>query len=94
MSMKMVYNIYFHPLTSYPGPLHLVASDIPLAVLSLLGTSQYQLKAAHDKYGEIVRIAPGTLSYIKPQAWNDIYGYKKTVEVVQISLKIHSSTMK
>jgi aspirochlorine biosynthesis cytochrome P450 monooxygenase len=43
----------------------------------LLGTSQYRLKAAHDAYGDIVRIAPGTLSYIKPQAWTDIYGYKK-----------------
>jgi hypothetical protein len=72
-----MYNIYFHPLASYPGPLYLISSDIPLAVLSLFGTSQYTLKAAHDKYGEIVRIAPGTLSYIKPEAWNDIYGYKK-----------------
>lgn len=75
--MKLLYNIYFHPLASYPGPLYLVASDIPLAILSLFGTSQYPLKAAHDKYGDIVRIAPGTLSYINPQAWNDIYGYKK-----------------
>ncbi|KAI1413683.1 cytochrome P450 [Hypoxylon sp. FL1857] len=77
IAIKLIYNIYFHPLASYPGPLYLVASDIPLAVLSLLGTSQYPLKAAHDKFGDIVRIAPGTLSYIKPQAWADIYGYKK-----------------
>ncbi|KAI0001226.1 cytochrome P450 [Xylariaceae sp. FL0662B] len=76
-AIKIVYNIYLHPLASYPGPLYLVASDLPLAVYSLLGTSQYPLKAAHDRYGEIVRIAPGTLSYIKPQAWTDIYGYKK-----------------
>lgn len=48
-----------------------------MAILSLLGTSQYPLKAAHDRYGDIVRIAPGTLSYIKPQAWAEIYGYKK-----------------
>lgn len=48
-----------------------------MAILSLLGTSQYPLKAAHDRYGDIVRIAPGTLSYIKPQAWVEIYGYKK-----------------
>lgn len=64
-------------MLSYPGPLYLVASDIPLAVLSLLGTSQYPLKAAHDKYGEIVRISPRSLSYVKPQAWNKIYGYKE-----------------
>ncbi|KAJ2992986.1 hypothetical protein NUW58_g1986 [Xylaria curta] len=77
IALKLIYNVYFHPLASYPGPLYLVASDIPLAVYSLLGTSQYPLKAAHEKYGSIVRIAPSTLSYIQPQAWNDIYGYKK-----------------
>jgi cytochrome P450 len=74
---KLVYNIYFHPLAAYPGPLWLISSDIPLAIYSLLGTSQYHLKLVHERYGEIVRIAPGTLSYIKPKAWNDIYGYKK-----------------
>ncbi|TGO21909.1 hypothetical protein BPAE_0194g00140 [Botrytis paeoniae] len=73
---QTLYNTYFHPLASYSGPLYLIASNTPLAVLSLLGTSQYRLKAAHDKYGDIVRIAPGTLSYIKPQAWSNIYGYK------------------
>ncbi|EMR70851.1 putative cytochrome p450 monooxygenase protein [Eutypa lata UCREL1] len=77
IAARLVYNIYFHPLASYPGPLYLAASDIPLAIFSLLGTSQYPLKEAHDRYGEIVRIAPGTLSYINPQAWTDIYGYKK-----------------
>ncbi|GAP87966.1 putative cytochrome P450 [Rosellinia necatrix] len=76
-AVKITYNLFFHPLAAYPGPLFMVVSDIPLAVLSLLGTSQYQLKAAHDKYGDTVRIAPGTLSYIQPQAWTDIYGYKK-----------------
>ncbi|KFA54824.1 hypothetical protein S40293_00762 [Stachybotrys chartarum IBT 40293] len=74
---QLVYNIFFHPLASYPGPLYLIASEIALTVYSLLGTSQYPLKAAHDKYGEIVRIAPGTLSCIKPQAWDEIYGFKK-----------------
>lgn len=73
----MIYNIHLHPLASYPGPTYLVASDIPLAILSLLGTSQYPLKAAHDKHGKIVRNAPGTLSYIEPQAWPNIYGYVK-----------------
>ncbi|KAJ8119515.1 hypothetical protein ONZ43_g3548 [Nemania bipapillata] len=75
--INMIYNVYFHSLAAYQGPIYLIASDIPLAVLSLLGTSQYHLKAAHEKYGDIVRISPGTLSYIQPQAWSDIYGYMK-----------------
>lgn len=73
----MVYNTYVHPLARYPGPLYLTASDIPLAILSLLSTSQYPLKAARDKYGGVVRIAPGTLSYTKPEAWIEIYGHKR-----------------
>lgn len=28
----------------------------------------------HEQYGEIVRTAPNELSYIKPQAWRDIFG--------------------
>ncbi|KAH7322452.1 cytochrome P450 [Stachybotrys elegans] len=74
---KLVYNVYFHPLAAYPGPLSLVISDIPLACYALLGISHYRLKEAHEKYGQVVRVAPGTLSYIKPEAWNDIYGHKK-----------------
>ena len=42
--------------------------------MQLRGTSQYTLKKAHDRYGSVVRIAPNTLSFIEPSAWNDIYG--------------------
>ncbi|KUI72798.1 Isotrichodermin C-15 hydroxylase [Cytospora mali] len=77
ITARLIYNVYFHPLARYPGPLYLISFDVPLAILSLLGISQYPLKAAHDKYGDVVRIAPGTLSYIKPEAWTEIYGYKK-----------------
>ncbi|KAI0848055.1 hypothetical protein F5Y00DRAFT_262955 [Daldinia vernicosa] len=38
---------------SYFIPFYLVASDILLAIFSLIGISQYLLKAAHDKFGEI-----------------------------------------
>lgn len=30
----------------------------------------------HDKYGEVVRVAPDELSFINPGSWNDIYGIK------------------
>lgn len=50
-----------------------------MAFLQLRGTSQYTLKKAHDKYGNVVRIAPNTLSFIEPSAWDDIYGYRNGV---------------
>ena len=31
--------------------------------------------ALHEKYGEVVRITPGELSFISESAWKEIYGY-------------------
>ncbi|RJE26778.1 Cytochrome p450 [Aspergillus sclerotialis] len=39
-----------------------------------------KVKHLHDQYGAVVRIAPNMLSYISPQAWNDIYGHRKSHE--------------
>lgn len=50
---------------------------MPLALLQLRGTSHHTLAKAHEKYGNVVRVAPKTLSFIEPSAWNDIYGYRK-----------------
>ena len=54
-----------------------MASEVPLAFLQLRGTSHHALKDAHERYGNVVRISPSTLSYIDPSAWNDIYEYRK-----------------
>lgn len=32
----------------------------------------------HNKYGPIVRIAPGELSYVSPIAWKQIYGHRSS----------------
>ena len=45
--------------------------------MQLRGTSYHALDAAHRKFGSVVRIAPNTLSFIKPEAWQDIYGNRK-----------------
>ena len=50
-----------------------------MAFLQLSGKPHYTLKKAHDQYGNVIRIAPNTLSYIEPSAWNDIYGYRNGV---------------
>lgn len=75
--LRIFYNIYLHPLSSYKGPTYLVASDITLAFLQLRGTSHYALEKAHQKYGDVVRISPNTLSFIDSSAWNDIYGHRR-----------------
>ncbi|KAI0119131.1 cytochrome P450 [Daldinia grandis] len=72
----VVYNIYFHPLSKYPGPL--VASATPwwLALRYGRGITHTTLLELHNKYGPVVRTSPNELSYIDPPQWKEIYGHK------------------
>ena len=37
----------------------------------------------HEKYGEVVRVAPDELSFISSAAWNDIYGSKGAKSLIR-----------
>ena len=41
------------------------------------GKSHLKLSELHERYGPVVRIAPDELSYIVPEAWEDIMGRHK-----------------
>ncbi|KAL1640058.1 hypothetical protein SLS58_007325 [Diplodia intermedia] len=71
-----IYNIYFHPLHNFPGPKLAAASKIPYALNRCRGLQSKWTKAMHDKYGEVVRLAPDQLSFTSVEAWRDIYGHK------------------
>jgi hypothetical protein len=73
----MIYNAYFHPLRSFPGPKWWAASFFPNTVESLKGRYPFAVKELHDIYGEVVRTGPNTLSYNSAQAWEDICGHVK-----------------
>ena len=45
-------------------------------MLQLRGISHQALEKAHERYGDVVRIGPSTLSFINASAWNDIYGFR------------------
>jgi cytochrome P450 len=79
---KALYNVFFHRLSAFKGPRLYAASDIPLAILQLRGVTQYTLREAHERYDDVVRIGPTTLSFIAPSAWNDIYGYRNGIAVL------------
>ena len=63
-----------HPLASYPGPIHWTTSKVPHAFHIVNGTIASKVAELHQKYGPVVRIAPNELSYIRGDAWKDIYG--------------------
>lgn len=72
--LDTIYNIYFHPLRSVPGPLLYRASPLPYALLIPTGRAPHHVHRLHERYGPILRIAPNHLSFTDPSAWRDVYG--------------------
>ncbi|CAJ2511464.1 Uu.00g070890.m01.CDS01 [Anthostomella pinea] len=72
----LVYNVYFHPLRKYPGPLLQRASGLPWALRHSAGVQAFHTQKLHDAYGPVVRIGPNHLSFTDPKAWKDIYGHR------------------
>ena len=71
---RILYNLYLHPLKSYPGPWFARASRIPFVYYQTTGRLPQEMMKWHEKYGDTIRIAPNDLSYIQGQAWFDIHG--------------------
>ena len=46
-------------------------------ILQMKGTIHWTLRDLHEKYGPVVRLAPGELSFISARAWQDIYGNRQ-----------------
>jgi hypothetical protein len=76
--LKVLYNLFLHPLRSYPGPLFARASLLAHQRQAIKGNSHLWLQELHRIYGPVVRSAPNTLSFIQPEVWKDAYGYKAT----------------
>ncbi|KAF2091421.1 benzoate 4-monooxygenase cytochrome P450 [Saccharata proteae CBS 121410] len=70
-----IYNIFFHPLRSYPGPLLNAASPLPRAWQRISGTEIPNLHRLHQQYGDVVRLSPNELDFIDPKAWKEIHGH-------------------
>lgn len=71
-----IYNLYWHPLRSFPGPRLNAASVWPKISQLQKGRLQYHVTDLHARYGRVVRIAPDELSFTDPRAWRDIYARK------------------
>lgn len=74
--MKIVYNIWFHPLRRFPGPLHMRASRLGWAYSMVRGTLPYDIFKLHEQYGDIVRIAPNELVFTTTSSFQDIQGHR------------------
>ncbi|CAI7598546.1 unnamed protein product [Penicillium glandicola] len=73
----VVYNLYFSPLSKFPGPKLAACTNLQNLYWTSTGQYHYKLKELHDRYGDVVRTGPKSLVYRSPQAWKDIYGHRK-----------------
>ncbi|RDW61808.1 cytochrome P450 [Aspergillus mulundensis] len=70
---RTIYNIYFHPLSIFPGPKLRAATRLAWVYSMTSGANHRNIKRLHERYGPVVRVAPNELSFISPSAWQDIY---------------------
>ncbi|KAF5853311.1 hypothetical protein GGP41_001894 [Bipolaris sorokiniana] len=70
--------VIFRTLTEnlVPGPKIAAATNLYYFYRLFCGEEANWIGECHEKYGEVVRFAPGKLSYISPQAWKDIAGHR------------------
>jgi cytochrome P450 len=73
---RILYNLFFHPLARFPGPVLWRATRLGYVVHLLRGTLPRDVLPLHLRYGPVVRIAPNELSVATPEAWREIYGFR------------------
>ncbi|KAK1731959.1 hypothetical protein CaCOL14_009127 [Colletotrichum acutatum] len=72
----IVYNLFFHPLRRFPGPILMRATRATFCYRLWCGTLSFDMLDLHRKYGDVVRIAPDELAYADPAAWKEIMGHR------------------
>lgn len=73
ITIHAIRNLWFHPLSKYPGPFLWRAFRFPFLKAMVSGQLPHQIRHLHRQYGDVVRVAPDELSFIDPTAWRDIY---------------------
>ncbi|KAF3004318.1 hypothetical protein E8E13_009274 [Curvularia kusanoi] len=76
VASKCLYNIFLHPLRSFPGPLSARASILAYHRKVLQGQTHKWVHDLHKRYGPVVRIAPNELSFNEADVWKDVYGHR------------------
>ena len=74
---KSVYRVYFHPLSSFPGPRIAALTRLWFIYHLISGDLVEEVYKLHEKYGPTVRVAPDELSFTSGNGWRDIYGFRR-----------------
>ena len=76
---------YKKGLYKYRGPLLASFTDLWRCCYAYTHMNRPPMLDLHEKYGEIVRVGPNTLSFGHPEAIKDIYGAGKAWDKVPLS---------
>jgi len=74
-TVTAIYNIYFHPLRTIPGPKLWIAFPLLKSLNMMGGHLDFKIRAQHEKFGDVVRLGPNEVNFTCPEAWKDIYGH-------------------
>ncbi|KAI0871745.1 cytochrome P450 [Hypoxylon argillaceum] len=71
------YRLYLHPLSRFPGPKLAAATTLYRAYYQIIRDGEHVAQATklHEQYGPVVRIAPHTLHFRNPKAFEDIFKF-------------------
>ena len=68
-----IYNLYFSPLRSIPGPWYAAVSEIWILVHTFRCRKVRAIDDLFKKYGNVVRIAPNTVAFLDSQTSRVVY---------------------
>ncbi|KAI1652281.1 cytochrome P450 monooxygenase [Daldinia loculata] len=77
MMWAVIYNLFFSPLRKVPGPILWAISPLPQGLTQCFGTPHKTILALHQKYGDVVRTGPKSVSLLNHDAWRQVYGHRK-----------------
>ncbi|KAI1281078.1 putative cytochrome P450 [Xylaria sp. FL0933] len=71
----VIYNLYWHPLSKYPGPFLGRSTLLWRFYHVVSGRWHRRIDEQHKRYGPVVRVSPNELSFASIESWRDIYGH-------------------
>ncbi|KAI1858902.1 uncharacterized protein JN550_012361 [Neoarthrinium moseri] len=86
---QAVYNIWFHPLAKFPGPLLARSSLLWRVFHSMSGRFHLAIQKQHKRHGSVIRVSPNELSFSSVQSWQDIYGHATGGKQVMIKSEFY-----
>ncbi|KAL5343586.1 cytochrome P450 [Aspergillus crustosus] len=79
-----IYNLWFSPLSKYPGPFFAKVSSLPDFFWSISGDRHLWLARNHEVYGDVIRYRPDGLLFRTPRAYRDIFNNKANVKRAEL----------